>query len=221
MNTPDKILFLGDCNTLGTPEIEGHAYPDLIGDALSSPVDNCGHTMTTTREGSEYFERYFDESTRLICVQYGLVDSWLTFKHSPYVLYYPDSRLRKLGRKLTKKFKKWCKRFGLNKIFGTNNVVPLEEYVQRIESILKRGGSTPVILIETIPNKDESRNPEIRRYNQALHKLAQGKANCHVLSLYEDFEGEQQNLYCDPTHLSLQGHRYVADKLQQLIKTVL
>ena len=133
-----KILFLGDCNTLGTPEIEGCAYPDLLSQLAPIDAINCGHTMCTLREGSEYFNRYFDEKTDIVCRQYGLVDAWQTFRYSPYVLYFPDSKRRKLGRKLTKKFKKWCKALGLNSLIGTRNVVPIEEYRGRVQSFQRQ-----------------------------------------------------------------------------------
>lgn len=215
--TPNShALFLGDCNTLGTPAIAGQAYPEVFARQAGLCPVNCGHTMSTVREGSEYFRHFRSDSTALVCIQFGLVDSWLTFKYSPYALYYPDSRRRKLARKLIKKYKKWCKALGLNRLIGTRNVVALEEYQARIEAIIVSMQNTPVILIETIPNKDSSRNAEIRRYNQSLAKLAQAHSNCHLLTLYDDFEGPQSEYYCDPTHLSLEGHAYVGQKLQQL-----
>ena len=75
-----KILFLGDCNTLGTPEIKGNAYPEQLKMHLNIEVINCGHTMSTTREGLEYFKEKFNTEIDILCIQYGLVDSWLTFK---------------------------------------------------------------------------------------------------------------------------------------------
>ena len=213
-----SYLFLGDCNTLGTPDIEGRAYPELLAKHTGARITNCGHTMCTVREGTEYFQRYFDRSQQLICIQFGLVDSWLTFKYAPYALYYPDSPGRKLARKLIKKYKKWCKQLGLNRLLGSKNVVPLEEYRARIHQIIQEANDIPVILIETIPNKDTSRNPEIRRYNQALKEIAQSHAQCFVLTLYDDFAHAQQIHYSDSTHLSEAGHAYVARKLQQLIE---
>jgi len=213
-----KILFLGDCNTLGTPAIEGQAYPEQLAKELNIEVINCGHTMSTTREGLEYFKTKFTTDIDLLCIQYGLVDSWLTFKYAPYVLYYPDSRWRKLGRRLTKKFKKLCKKLGLNNSIGTQNVVPLAEYQQNILSICTQSHKIPIILIDTVPNKDTSRNNEIERYNQALSDLAAQHNNIHKLNIYADFAGAQQQHYIDPTHISLQGHQFVADKLLNLIR---
>lgn len=208
---PASVLFLGDCNTLGTPDIEGRAYPEQFATLSNTQSINCGHTMTTTREGSQYFKRHTDFDC--VCVQYGLVDSWLTFKYAPYVLYYPETGWRKIGRKLSKKFKKWCKRLGLNTLIGTRNVVPLEEYRQHLQHIIDTARPRQVVFIETIPNKDASRNPQIRRYNHAMAQLASLHSHCSVLPLYEDFEQAMRAHYSDPTHLSATGHAYVAQKL--------
>jgi lysophospholipase L1-like esterase len=214
-----KVLFLGDCNTLGTPEIEGDAYPEQLAQHLNIDVINCGHTMSTTREGCEYFKKKFTKDIDLLCIQYGLVDSWLTFKYAPYVLYYPDSKLRKFGRKLTKKFKKLCKKFGLNESIGTQNVVPLEEYLNHILWIHEHSSNTPIILIDTVPNKDISRNSEIKRYNQALSDFTVQHCNIFKLNIYTNFEGNQKQHYIDPTHISPAGHKFVANKLFALIQS--
>lgn len=215
------ILFLGDCNTLGTPEIEGNAYPEQLADQQDRrQITNCGHTMTTCREGYEYFKAYQRPETDLLCVQYGLVDSWLTFKYSPYVLYYPDSAGRKWGRKLVKKFKKLCKRLGLNRLIGVDNVVPAKEYQARLEQFIINMSPRPVVLIETIPNKDTSRNPEISRYNSLMKQLSERFQNCYLLPLYADFDSPLQDAYCDPTHLSVAGHKHVAQKLAALIDQI-
>ena len=217
-----QILFLGDCNTLGTPDIEGRAYPEILAQSLRSSIKNCGHTMTTTREGWHYFERFYSDATNLVVLQYGLVDSWRTFKFAPYVLYYPDNPLRKFARKLVKKYKKLCQKFGLNERIGVNNVVPLDEYRATIASIAERIAPKPLILLETVPNHDLSRNDEIRRYNAELQNIAAQHENVRLLELYDDFlpflNNTDAGMYSDPTHLSVAGHQRVADKLARLIE---
>lgn len=211
-----SILFLGDCNTRGTPDIEQQAYPALIGHLAGVNSINCGHTMTTCREGSRYYQAHADKHIDVLCIQYGLVDSWLTFRYAPYVLYYPDNPARKFARKLVKKYKKVCKKWGLNRKIGEVNVVPATEYKERICRMIRATAPRPVVLIETIPNKEQSRNPEIRRYNRVLCDLAAEHDNAYLLPLYEDFSGDMRQHYSDPTHLSGTGHAYVADKLKQL-----
>lgn len=216
-----QILFLGDCNTLGTPDIEGRAYPEIISQTLNMTIQNCGHTMTTTREGRHYFARFYSATTAMVVLQYGLVDSWRTFKYAPYVLYYPDNPLRKIGRKLVKKYKKLCQKFGLNERIGVKNVVPLEEYRATIARIAEFIAPKPLLLLETVPNHDLSRNDEIRRYNAELWTLATQHTNIRVLALYDDFLpflNSDKGVYSDPTHLSVAGHQRVAQKLAQLIE---
>ena len=64
--------------------------------------------MSTIREGTKYFRRYVSDETSILCIQYGLVDAWRSFRYAPYVLYYPDNPARRVARKLVKKFKKLC-----------------------------------------------------------------------------------------------------------------
>jgi len=221
-NFSRTLLFLGDCNTRGADRMEGNAYPEQL--AAEKPhwrCINCGHTMSTVREGYHYFEVYSSEKPDAVCIQYGLVDSWLTFRYSPYVLYYPDNRWRKIGRKLVKKFKKWCKALGLNSLLGTRNVVPAHEYKATIEQMIQTVHPKPVILIETVPNEDKSRNPAIRQYNQVLAELAQTHQNCTLVPLYDFFEKAGQRYYSDATHLSAQGHQEVATRLKDILEGTL
>lgn len=213
-----KILFLGDCNTLGTAEIEGSAYPEKLAKRLNIEAINCGHTMSTTREGLEYFKAKFNADIDLLCIQYGLVDAWRTFKYAPYVLYYPDSTWRKIARKFTKKFKKLCKKFGLNESIGSQNVVPLEEYLKNILWMHEQSPHTPIILIDTVPNQDITRNTEIQRYNQALSELSAQHSHIFKLNIYHDFEHSQKQHYIDPTHIAPVGHEFLANKLFTLIQ---
>jgi len=214
------LLFLGDCNTLGTPDIEGQAYPEQLAKIADIRTINCGHTMTTVREAQHYYQLHSGPDLDGLVIQYGLVDSWKTFKYSPYVLYYPDHWLRKWGRKLVKKYKKWCKKLGLNGLIGEKNVVSLNEYRQHISRMVEDMAPRPVVLIETIPNKDTSRNDEIRRYNQCLADISKTHSNAHLLPLYEDFACEMQAHYSDPTHLSLTGHQFVSRKLLAALQAI-
>jgi len=113
-----KLLSIGDCNTLGIGSSEYNSYPERFSRQLKADCMNKGHTMCTTREGVHYFNDFYNDSFDLVTIQYGLADSWKTISHAPYVLYYPDSFLRKLGRKLSKKYKKIAKKLGLKRWLG-------------------------------------------------------------------------------------------------------
>jgi lysophospholipase L1-like esterase len=199
------ILALGDCNTLGVKDLKGDAYPERFAAALGKSVENCGFTMSTTREMLHFFNAHQDSDQEIILIQYGLVDSWRTFKYAPYVLYYPDNYLRKIARKVVKKYKKTAKRMGLNTLLGVRSVVPIWEYEENLRNILERTKNSQVFLIDTIPHQDQSRNSEIERYNQVLLKLSKTYAHVHYVELYHDFL-EQTTYYLDKTHLNHEGY---------------
>ena len=114
-----KILALGDCNTLGIQHLKDNSYPERFANTIGQTINNCGFTMSTTNEMLHFFRDFKKEDTEIILIQYGLVDSWKTFKYAPYILYYPDNRWRKLLRKIVKKYKKivnFCRRTYLSLI---------------------------------------------------------------------------------------------------------
>jgi lysophospholipase L1-like esterase len=225
-----RLLFLGDCNTSGTDEQRGHAYPELLARTCNGEALNCGHTMSTTREAIEYIRHVSidgkhkvatkDKSDTalggnydLLFVQYGLVDSWITLRAAPYVLYFPDSPLRRFLRSWVKKWKKYGKRLGLGKLFGLQNVVPIEEYERNILTLIEHANGRPVYLIETVPNKDLSRNAEIQRYNAILKNIAADYSNVHLVETYGEFEHTYSHCYVDQTHISADGHKVLQAKL--------
>src|SRR5476651_508794 len=123
-----KLLALGDCNTLGVAHFTRQTYVERFAKAAGLESVNCGCTMATTREAGRYFADNFDGDCTVVTIQYGLVDSWRTFRYAPYVLYYPDNPLRKLARKLVKKWKSIARHRGWNDRYGVAPVVPPAEY---------------------------------------------------------------------------------------------
>lgn len=212
-----KILSLGDCNTLGIKECEGNAYPEQFAQMIGAESKNCGFTMSTLREAKHFFHDFYDSATNIVTIQYGLVDSWITFRHAPYVLYYPDNFLRKISRKVVKKYKKTCRQKGLNEKFGTKQVVPPDEFYNRlIKLIASCRSDTHIFLIETVPNNDESRNPNIQKYNALLKDAALSDSQCILIETYDYFFENKDVLYMDNTHMNVKGHEYIARKLFEL-----
>jgi lysophospholipase L1-like esterase len=207
-----KILALGDCNTLGVQHLKGNVYPELFAKALNKTVDNYGFTMSTTNEMLHFFQNFKDNETEIILIQYGLVDSWKTFKYAPYVLYYPDNKIRKFFRKIVKKYKKIAKKIGLNKLLGVSNVVALEEYESNIESVIQQAQDCTIFLIDTIPNLDISRNSEIMRYNQVLFRLSEQYTYVHYVEVYNDFLNKP-DYYLDATHMNEKGYDVITQKI--------
>ncbi len=214
-----QILALGDCNTLGTGELKGKAYADLFAKSIEKSIKNCVFTMSTTREMHYFFQDFMADDTEIILLQYGLVDSWKTFVYAPYVLYYPDNKIRKIARKIVKKYKKITRLIGLNHIFGTSNVVPLKEYEKNIESLIVEVQNRVVLLVETVPNLDTSRNSEIIRYNQIMQQLANKYDYVYCVEVYNDFV-DNANLYQDETHLNIIGYELVAKKIESVYRKI-
>jgi len=207
-----KILALGDCNTLGVKYLKNNAYPERFAKAVNKTVDNCGFAMSTTNEMLHFFQDFKDNETEIILIQYGLVDSWKTFKYAPYVLYYPDNKIRKIFRKIVKKYKKTAKKIGLNRLLGVSNVVALETYKNNIESIIQQSKDCTIFLISTIPNLDTSRNSEIIRYNQVLLQLSKNYPHVHFIDVYNDFV-DRSDYYLDNTHINESGYELITQKI--------
>lgn len=205
-----ELLFLGDCNTCGTEQLSGSTYPELVGNLLEKRIQNCGQTMATTREAIRYVEAFGHEQLTALFLQYGLVDSWMTIRCAPYVLYYPDSPGRRFLRRWVKKWKKYGRKFGLGRLFGMRHQVPIDEFKRNISGIIETV-NCQVFLIETAPNHDHSRNPAIQAYNAALAELADRHEHVHLIRCYEEFHEHMDEYYLDPTHFSATGHARLAE----------
>ncbi len=214
-----KILALGDCNTLGDVEFEHNSFVERFAKLAMMDAKNCGYTMSTTREMLRFYDRFYHEKLDIILIQYGLVDSWRTFRYSPYVLYYPNNFFRKIARKFTKKYKKIARKTGLNKKFGEKFVVPPDEYEKNIETLIKNSKQQKIFLIDTVPNRELFRNPFIKRYNAILNNLCQRYENCYKIDIYDEFEKNFDNYYLDDTHINDKGYDIISKKIYKVYKS--
>lgn len=218
--TRSTLVALGDCNTLGIEQTRAVAYPMQLAQQLGVEAVNCGHTMSTVREAREYARRRLDERTRFLTIQYGLVDSWATFRGAPYVLYYPDNSARKLLRKLVKKYKKVGRRLGFHRWFGEQPVVPLPEYEETLREIIalarQRAPDVRVCLIATAPSLETYRNPGIEHYNAALARLAE-ELRLPLVDAYTPFLGRPE-FFDDPVHLAAAAHTLIAGRCLAALK---
>lgn len=211
-----KIFALGDCNTYGDVHYKNNAFPERFAKCINAKLKNCGYTMSTTREMINFFNEFYMDDIDVVLIQYGLVDSWETFKYAPYVLYYPDNLFRKIYRKIIKKYKKVTKKLGLYKRFGSMNVVPIEEYQRNIEYVINSSKHSIIYLIDTVPSKESFRNKEIQRYNAVLDEIAKShKKNVFRIKLYDHFLEHIDDYYLDHIHLNEFGYEFIAQKLCQ------
>jgi lysophospholipase L1-like esterase len=207
-----NILALGDCNTLGINEYKYNSFPELLAKNLQSNVVNLGYTMATTREGINLYNTVKNNKYEIILISFGLTDSWKTFKHAPYVTYYPDNILKKYMRKIVKKYKKIAKKFNFHSIFGEVSVVPEDEYIQNISYIIENNSDSLILLLDTLPKEEEYRNISIKEYNKLLDTIIYD--NVYRISLYDDFYNKK-DLFIDKTHINNNGHKIIVDKIME------
>jgi len=213
-------VAFGDCNTEGFRTLDGPVWAQLVAGAMDMGLENCGHTMSTTRELLEYANEFPPSAYAFVFIQYGLVDSWLTFRGAPYVLYYPDNPRRKLARKLVKKLKKWARHLQLQKKLGAVEVVPLDEYISNIRAVVSSAPGSQFVLVATAPNRDTSRNPGILQYNEALSALACEEQNAIYADAWDElWSNAEACLMDDGTHLTSRGHRIIADRVLDLLRS--
>ena len=148
-----------------------------------------------------------------IFIQFGLKDAYTTFKYSPNILYYPDNFLRKQLRSIVKKYKKTCRKIGLNALLGEVNVVPEPEYRANVLQMVRHCEKKQVVLPEIIPHQETFRNPFIRRYNRVLEEIAGSFDNCLLIRLYDDFLQKIPEFYLDTGHPNEHGYRFIAAKI--------
>jgi len=209
-----RCIAYGDCNTEGLQDYHVPLWPELVAAHFGFELVNCAHTMSTTRELRRYAKAFPPGGYDLVLIQYGLVDSWQVFRGAPYVLYYPDNPLRKIARKLVKKFKKLGRRWHLLERLGAVEQVPLPEYLDNIVTVVGAAPGTRVVLVATPPNLDESRNPRIQAYNRALHTLVSQTPNAVVADAYPLlWQRRAECLMADGTHLTAQGHEVMAGQV--------
>ena len=211
------ILAVGDCNTLGTTNLAGKSYPELVGSTRGCSVTNCSFTMSTSREGLHLLKDNLTNDFDWVFIQFGLVDSYHTFKYSPYILYYPENFIRKQLRSLVKKYKKTCRNMGLHKKLGSVNVVPIKEYRENLTSMILLCENIKVILPETIPHHEKERNKAIQNYNRVLKELSKEYDNCYSVELYNDFAANIDTYYSDTTHSNDNGHAHIARMISKVI----
>ncbi len=169
--------------------------------------------MLSTREGLAILRDNDSDEFDCVFIQFGLKDAYTTFRYSPNILYYPDNFLRKQLRSIVKKYKKTCRKIGLNALLGEVNVVPEPEYRTNVLQMVGYCGKKQVILPEIIPHQETFRNPFIQRYNRVLEEIAGSCGDCMLIRLYDDFLHKMPQFYLDTGHPNEYGYRFIATKI--------
>lgn len=217
---PLRVLAVGDCNTGGA---EGAPLEERVTERLAAQfaargvdcrVQNLGFTMNTTREGVPRMERHA-EPADLVLINFGLVDAWVTSVPGLYLSYYPDNFAKRWARKLLKSVKRRLKSPSLRSLVPLGEVVPIDEYEQRMRRMLAiaRAGNPNVKIVfwGTVPVPgDEPRTANIARYNERLREIAASERNVWYLDpgpLISDLS--RQEAYRDHVHIT----RLAADRI--------
>jgi len=207
------ILAVGDCIVSGVKELRGNSYPERVGKVFNVTVKNCGTTMSSSREGIHLLRDNLSDDFDCVIIQFGVKDSYSSFKYAPNILYYPDNVIRKLMRSIVKKYKKICRNMGLNKRFGEVPVVPETEFRENILNLIHQCRKRHIILPEIIAHQEARRNPSIKQYNSILQELAQSRKNCCFVKLFDVFLENMPEFYLDEGHPNDIGYTYIADEI--------
>ena len=207
-----RILAIGDCNTLGTGDLTKNTFAERFARHLGAEITNLGTTMATTREGVRLFRDHF-KGHDIVLIQFGLVDSWRTFKYAPYVLYYPDNIFRKIGRKLVKKYKSIARKLGLTEKLGVKHVISPAEFERNLRLIIEAAKPARVYLIEAAPHIYAERMPYLREYNAVLAKLAEQHEHCRLVRCFDELAVNLPSHFADLTHLNEAGFEIVTRAL--------
>lgn len=169
--------------------------------------------MFSTREGLAILRDNDSDEFDCVFIQFGLKDAYTTFKYSPNILYYPENFLRKQIRSIVKKYKKTCRKIGLNELMGEVNVVSEQEYRQNVSVMVERCRGKQVVLPEIIPHQETFRNPAIQRYNKILEHIAHSHDHCLFIRLYDDFLEKMPEYYLDTGHPNEFGYSFISGKI--------
>lgn len=218
-----RVLALGDCNTWGIQEPPvGNTILDKFCNALSQQGTdargtNLGCGMATTREGIQRMQ--LDGSAAdIVLINFGLVDTWVTSIPQFYVLYYPETRLRKLRRKLLKFVKRHLRAPMLRKFVASGPVVTPDEYADNVRAMIaiarQRNPSTTVILWGSPPvQHDPARNENLARYNRILASIANETQSYYVETSDAINQLPAADAYLDNVHLNEAATDLIAQQL--------
>lgn len=227
METRLSLLAIGDCNTEGCEVLpEQSSLPTqlaklLIQRGYAVDVQNWGRTMSTSREG---FHRLRREPViaDIALINFGLVDSWVTTIPKFYIPYYPDSLMRKWGRKLLKMAKRRLRKPWLSRIVPCGEVVPLAEFRDNVERMIERlravNPATKVVLWGSVPVlHDRDRNLRLTDYNRSLRELAE-KHNASYLDV-DDIVASlpTEAAYIDAVHLNAPALALIAEAMVECL----
>jgi len=218
------LRAVGDCNTQAANELPASAsvpaqlVATLEANGESYELENLGAAMNTTREGIARL-RACNRPADLLLINFGLVDAWQTSMPWCYVSYYPDNPVKKSGRKLLKAVKRRLRAPWIRRIVGVGFVVPELEFrenlIRMVQIERERNPDVEILFWGSVVSRNsESRNTDIRRYNETVAAVAHAcscryfDSNQALTSLTTD------EIYLDDVHLTEFAAGRIADQIQ-------
>ena len=218
------LLTIGDCNTLPTDLLPKNQYlATYIQKNLGNNIElkNYGQPMATTREGIAILKDY-PLKPDYVVINFGLVDSWITSIPSIYISYYPFTIWRKYPLKWLKMIKKKLRH--IKKIVPRGNVVPSQEYIKNIHTLIDQCrvyNKGAKIIIWTTPHaqNNPARNIEIDRYNTYLREIAK-EANCTLCESANYIDFSKTDNYLDDVHLSSEAAKNLGKAIAETLQNI-
>lgn len=218
-----KIFAYGDCNTSGISDVSVPSEFASLMERHLGPVElnNFGAAMLTSREGVAIVrERELGEGIYLI--SFGLVDAWFTSLPSVYIPYFPESRSRRIQRKLLKSLKKRLRSSLARRLFGYAAVVPLTEFQKNLENIVKiiqdRNKKNIILIWGAVPVLDEPRRRNLINYNGAAKRVAENNRVRYLDTPRALNFLTRAEAFLDDVHLSNKAIKLISSNLYSLAK---
>lgn len=220
---PLRVLAVGDCNTYGILEPPiGNTILDkfcleLSNAGFETHSQNLGCGMATTREGIQRM-KLDANAADVVLINFGLVDTWITSIPKCYVLYYPETWLRKRLRKLLKFVKRRLRSPLLRKFVSVGPVIAPEEFAENLRTMISLArDNTPhakILLWGSPPvQNDRERNENLERYNRILADVAVETESLYVETASLVRQLPASEAYLDLVHLNEVATAKIAQKL--------
>jgi len=173
-------------------------------------LGDCNTLGILENEGNAYPERV-SKHLGIVCTNRGLT---MASSYELVDLFI----LRKIARKVVKKYKKVARSTGMHTRFGDKYVVDEKRYFDNLRLMIETV-DTPFILIETTPTDEPTRNKHIKRYNYLMEMLSKEYAHTYFVRCFDLLSKDMETYIMDDgVHLTSEGHQRIADIVVALIE---
>lgn len=217
-----RLIALGDCNT-NSSDLNQGTLPAGVAEAfrdrnLNLAVTNLGAGMTTSREGLKYMHDR-GHAADFAILNFGLVDCWTTTIPGAYIPYfYPESKTRKLSRKVLKSVKRYFRMWPFKNFVPMGYVIKPAEYQKNIRAMIAKlrqwNPQISIYLWGTVPVVGNAkRNESIAEYNTLLLQIAQQESVTYIDSTNALSGLPAAETFVDDVHLSPKAARLIGEQI--------